>query len=100
MNTTGPEHSPFAGQTSDEHTAPPLARRLLRLAVALAALWLIVYVLAPFPVEHYGPMRDYAKVVDRTGITPGALYYNDVDQSLDAETNNRDAIRFLVNKQK
>lgn len=68
------------------------------LKVALFFLWLVMYVLAPLPVEHFAPFREYARVVDRTGILPGALYYTDVEQSLDAETNNRDAIRFWVNK--
>ena len=75
-----------------------LKARLLRLGIALAALWLVMYVLAPLPLEYIAPMRQYARTVDRTGIIPGALYYTDVDQSIDAEFNNRDAIRFSVKK--
>lgn len=74
----------------------PLKNRLLRLAVAMAVFWLLVFVLAPLPIKYFEPMRKYADVVDRTGITPGVLFYNDVAQSLDAETNNRDAIRFFA----
>lgn len=98
MNTASHENTSLTESASGKRPEPSLTRRLLRLALAMGVLWLIVEVLAPLPVKHFGPMREYAKVVDRTGITPGALYYNDVDQSLDAETNNRDAIRFYVNK--
>ena len=76
----------------------PLKTRLIRLAVALALFWLIVFVLAPLPLKYFAPMRKYADVVERTGILPGALFYNDVPQTLDAETNNRDAIRFFSGK--
>lgn len=78
----------------------PLKTRLLRLAVALAVFWLLVFVLAPLPIKYFEPMRRYAEVVDRTGITPGVLFYSDVAQSLDAETNNRNAIRFFARKNK
>ena len=99
MNTTpDPNASPRPVPPLPESL--PLPRRLLRLGIALAVFWFIVFVLAPLPIEHFGPMRKYSEVVDRTGITPGALFYNDVPQSLDAETNNRDAIRFIVNKDK
>ncbi len=89
---------------SAHHSLPnpadaPLKKRLLRLAVAAALFWLIVFVLAPLPVKHFGPMRSYAEVVDKTGIAPGLLFYNDVPQTLDAEINNRDAIRFFANKE-
>lgn len=50
------------------------------------------------PVEHFGPMRDYARVVRDTGIAPGALYYSDVAQTNDAEMNNRDGIRYFVRR--
>ena len=100
MKTLIPEQAQPTKTSPKEQTTLSLPRRLLRLAVALGVLWLIIYVLAPLPVKYFGPMQNYARVVDRMGITPGALFYNDVDQSLDAETNNRDAIRFFVNKEK
>lgn len=74
----------------------PLAKRLGRLAVTLAVFWFIVYVVAPIPVRYFAPLRNYAEVVEQTGINPGALYYSDVAESLDSEINNRDAIRFFV----
>lgn len=77
---------------------PTPAERLLRFGLAVSALIVIIYVLAPIPVEHFGPLKRYASVVDRTGIMPGALYYSDVEQTLEAERNNRDAIRYFVNK--
>lgn len=75
---------------------PPASIRCIRGLIFLALLLLILYVLAPLPVKYFSPMRDYAAVVDETGIMPGALYYNDVPQTRDAEVNNRDSIRFLV----
>ena len=74
----------------------PLTKRLGRFALALAIFWFIVFVVAPIPVKYFAPLRNYAKIVDQTGIKPGALYYSDVAQSLDSEINNRDAIRFFV----
>jgi hypothetical protein len=44
-------------------------------------------------------LREYARVVEETGIMPGALFYTDIPQSIEAEFNNRDAIRYFV-KQK
>jgi hypothetical protein len=67
--------------------------------MGLAALWLLMRV-TPALVESIVPLRDYARVVNETGITPGALYYTDVAQSIDSEFNNRDAIRYLVGKEK
>lgn len=83
-------------QHPDEMEEAPLAKRLGRFALALAIFWFIVYVVAPIPVKYFAPLHNYAEVVDRTGIQPGALYYSDVPQSLDSEVNNRDAIRFFV----
>ena len=57
-----------------------------------------MYVFAPLPVEHFAPMRDYARVVRDTGIAPGALYYTDVAQSTDAEMNNRDSLRYFARR--
>jgi hypothetical protein len=67
----------------------------LRFCLSLAALWTVI-MLAPVPVEHFAPLRDYARVVRDTDIAPGALYYTDVAQSNDAEMNNRDSIRYLA----
>lgn len=66
--------------------------------MAMGALILVIYVLAPFAVEHIGPLNQYARVVDETGIIPGALYYTDIPQSADAEMNNRDALRYRLEK--
>ena len=78
-----------------EDPAPP-GIRLKRLLIALALLLGVVNVLAPLPVAHFGPMRDYAAVVDETGVKPGALFYTDVPQSSAAEMHNRDTIRHFV----
>lgn len=82
-----------------DRTTLPAGRRLMSLLVALGGLWLVMYVIAPFMVENIKPFREYAQTVDETGIIPGALYYTDVPQSQEAEVNNRNAIRFYVNKQ-
>jgi hypothetical protein len=65
-----------------------------RLILCLIVLLVIVYGIAPLPPACFGPMRDFAAVVDETGITPGALYYTDIPQSTDAEMRHRDALRY------
>lgn len=75
--------------------APSLAKRLIRLGLALGFLVLLVY-LTPFIIHSIPPLREYARVVDETGIMPGVLFYTDVPQTVDGEFNNRDAIRFRV----
>lgn len=76
----------------------PLKTRLARAAAALAVFLLIMYVLAPLPIKYFAPMRQYADVVDRTGIVPGALFYNDVPQTYEAEVSNRASIRYFAPK--
>jgi hypothetical protein len=89
--------TPAASAAPDAFPPPAsLPRRLLRLCLALGALLLIMYVIAPFLVENIPAFNKYAQTVERTGIIPGALYYTDVPQSTDAEMNNRDAVRFLA----
>ncbi|MDR2820747.1 MAG: hypothetical protein LBB60_09505 [Desulfovibrio sp.] len=78
--------------------APSALTRMVRLGLALAVLLVVVYVLAPLPLQHFGPMRVYDQVVQETGITPGVLFYSEVPQTRDAEMNNRDSIRYLVGK--
>ena len=77
---------------------PSLLIRLGRLCIALAAMWLLMHVVTPKLVELVPPVRDYANIVHETGIMPGALFYTDVPQTMDAIYNNRDAIRFFVNR--
>ena len=78
-------------------SSPPNPRKgLLRLCLALGLLGFIVYVLAPLAIDFLPLLRDYDRVVRETGITPGALFYSDVPQTVDGEFNNRDAIRFRV----
>lgn len=86
-------------QSVDPAEQAPLAKRLGRFVLALAIFWVIIYVVAPIPVKYFAPLRNYAAVVDKTDIKPGALYYSDVAQSLDSEVNNRDAIRYFVSRQ-
>lgn len=94
-----PEASPNETGNVETNTRP-LSGRLTRLALALGALFVIIYVLAPLPVQHFGPLKTFANAVDRTGIMPGALYYSDVEQTLEAERNNRNAIRYFVEEKK
>lgn len=98
MTSANDTRSGAAPSSFPDPVDAPLKTRLLRLAVALGLFWLVVFVLAPLPIKYFEPMRKYAEVVDRTGIVPGVLFYNDVPQSLDAEINNRDAIRFFSHK--
>ncbi len=84
---------------SRQNPAPyTLAGRLLRLCIALALLWLVVYVLAPLPVEHFEPMRVFSRAAGENNITPGSLYYTDVPVSTEAEMSNRDTIRYFSGK--
>ena len=85
-------------EVSVEETNIPLSVRLMRLAAVLAVFLLIVYVLAPLPLAHFGPLREYDAVIQETGIRPGALYYTDVPQSAEAELHNRHTIRYFSNK--
>lgn len=84
--------------TSDLRTPRSPVKRLLRFFAALGGLIIVIYVLAPFGVEHIAPLKEYARIVDETGIVPGALYYTDIPQSADAEMNNRDALRYRLEK--
>lgn len=72
-----------------------VTKRLVRFGIALALLWFVIYVLAPVPVSRLGPMRDYARIVDKVGVQPGALYYSDVPVTVDAEINNRSTVRYF-----
>ena len=87
-------------ESSNVTTRPFLSfwKRARCLLVALAALFCVIYGLAPLPLEFFAPLREYARVVDDTGIAPGALYYTDVPQSNEAEMNNRDSIRYFTDK--
>lgn len=96
---------PESPSTRDNASAPDgqglsLPRRLLRLCLAVGGLLLIMHVIAPFLVNSIKPFRKYADTVEETGIIPGALYYTDIPQSVDAEVNNRDAIRYFTGKPK
>lgn len=84
--------------TSSPQPSPSLPVRLGRLCVAAAVFW-VLYLVTPIFVESFPPLREYARVVEETGIMPGALFYTDIPQSIEAEFNNRDAIRYFV-KQK
>ena len=71
-----------------------LLARLARLGLGLLILWVVVYVLAPLPVEHFGPMQTFAKAARENNIHPGAVYYTDVPDSTAAEMHNRATVRF------
>ena len=86
--------SPNASTTTIAQDTPPLATRLCRFGLAILFLLFLMYVVSPFLVKNFSPLGEYARVVNETGIIPGALYYSDVPQTVDAEFNNRDAIRF------
>ena len=78
---------------TDAVVSPSWPRRLFRLAVALGVL-IAVMQLTPYLVQAIPPLREYNRVLDETGITPGVLFYNDVAQTRDGEINNRDAIKY------
>lgn len=80
-----------------EDVKVPLAKGLARLCCALAVLAALIW-LTPYLVESFKPLREYQRVLDETGIRPGALYYSDVPQTVDGEFNNRDAIKYRVGK--
>lgn len=69
--------------------------RVVRLACGIAAIWFFFWVATPFIVAHCPPLARYGAVAQENDIQPGALYYNDVPVTVDAERNNRDTVRFL-----
>ncbi len=71
----------------------PLPRRFFRLFLALAALWLIVAVLAPWPLEHIPIFHAWSERAESLNLHPGSLYYTDLPVSGDAERNSRRAVR-------
>ena len=77
--------------------ALPLRVRSARLVAAIFFLWVFMHILTP-RIAGCAFVRDYTRVVEETGIVPGALYYTDVAQSTESEFNNRDAIRYFVEK--
>ena len=93
-----PEHMPPA--SSSPLPPPSSLTRLGRLCASLGAIWLFMHIVAPKLIELIPPLRDHARIVDQTGIAPGALFYTDLPQSIDGEFNNRDAIRYFVVKEK
>lgn len=76
-----------------EQIQQSLPKRLSKLGIGLAVLYVIVYVLAPLPIEHFGPMRQYVRGAEALGISPGSLYYTDVPVTADAEAFTRRAVR-------
>ncbi|MDE7065968.1 MAG: hypothetical protein K2O70_10985 [Desulfovibrionaceae bacterium] len=69
--------------------------RLARLACGIAAIWLFFWVITPIIVRHCPPLAHYGAVAQENDIQPGAMYYNDVPVTVEAERNNRDTVRFL-----
>lgn len=76
---------------------PSFGKGLARLCCAVAFLAALIW-LTPYLVAAFGPLREYNRVLEETGIRPGALYYSDVPQTVDGEFNNRDAIKYRVGK--
>lgn len=72
------------------------ARGIFRLLLVVAFFLFFMHLGSPFLIEHVPGLKTYANAVDETGITPGALYYTDVPQTVDGEMNNRDAIRYFT----
>lgn len=72
-----------------------LLSRVVRLACGIAAIWLFFWVVTPIIVAHCPPLARYGAVAQENDIQPGALYYNDVPVTVEAERNNRDTVRFL-----
>lgn len=69
--------------------------RLLRLVCGIAAIWFFFWVVTPVIVAICPPLARYGSVAQENDIQPGALYYNDVPVTVDAERTTRDTIRFL-----
>jgi hypothetical protein len=64
----------------------------IRLALGLAALAVIVFVLAPAG-EHIPAVGAIHRHIHDRGIDADALYYTEVEEFADAETYIRDALR-------
>ena len=74
---------------------PGIKQRLFRLLIGLLILCGIIFMLAPLPIEHFGPMNHYVKHAEQNDIHPGALYYSDVPSTVEAEFNSRDTVRYF-----
>ncbi len=72
-----------------------LARGLMQLIGVCFGIWLIIWHLTPILVDNIPALAHYGQVAKDNDIMTGALYYNDVPVTMDAERNNRDTIKFL-----
>jgi hypothetical protein len=80
-------------------SSPSRLVRWLRLGTGLFLLYLL-YLVTPAFFEAFTPLRNFNQIVQETDIRPGAMFYNDVPQSIEAQMSNRDAIRYFVRQQR
>jgi len=86
-----PESSP------PERPEPSLLSRWLRFSSAFVFLY-VLYLVTPHFFNAIPALRDYDRVVQETGINPGALFYNDVPMAIEAQRRNRDNIRYFYHQ--
>lgn len=65
--------------------------------ISLGILWIIIWGLAPLPIQHFGVMTKYVGAAKQNEIHPGALYYNDILVTREAEAATREAVRYYKN---
>lgn len=83
--TRSPNPVPSSGQ-------PGAGRRWTRFAMGLAAILLLVFGVVP-ALQRLGPVRRVREAVDRAGIDATALIYTESDESSEAESALRNALR-------
>ena len=69
----------LAGDEAPSPAAPPLAKRLLRLALAVLLVTGFVY-MAPNLERLPGGVGETITIIRESGIDTGAWYYDDVEQ--------------------
>ncbi len=79
----------------ENDTKTPSLKAWLKLGFILFCFWFIIWQVTPVLVANIPALAHYGKVAEENDIRPGALYYNDVPVSMEAEQNNRDTVRFL-----
>jgi len=81
--------------SSPAPSSPTLLVRWLRFGVGVLLIW-VLYLVTPTFFAAFPLLKEYNQVVQETDIRPGAMFYNDVPQSIEAQMSNRDAIRYFV----
>jgi len=65
-----------------------------KLIFGVFIIWAYFWVVHPLLIKHLPSFAHYLETAQKYNIDPSAIYYTDVPITLEAEMNNRDAVRF------